>query len=80
MDLFTKDKLWKIEATFDKKENFTHNLKIWAEINKIPCNFIDIDKYIIVNFYSATQKESLIIKEFIKKFNGKYFASETKNL
>lgn len=80
MDLFTKDKLWKIEATFDKKENFTHNLKVWAEINKIPCNFIDIDKYIIVNFYSATQKESLIIKEFIKKFNGKYFASETKNL
>jgi hypothetical protein len=80
MDLFTKDKLWKIEATFDKKENFTHNLKVWAEIHKIPCNFIDIDKYIIVNFYSATQKESLIIKEFIKKFNGKYFASETKNL
>lgn len=75
-----KDQLWKIETTFPKKENFIHNLKVWAEINKISYNFIDIDKYIIVNFYSATQKESAIIKEFIKKFNGKYFASETKIL
>lgn len=80
MDLFTKDKLWKIETTFPKKENFIHNLDVWAKVNKIPYNYIDIDKYIIVNFYSATQKDSIIIKEFIKKFNGKYFVSETKNL
>lgn len=80
MDLFTKDKLWKIEATFNKKENFTHNLEVWAKVNKIPCNYIDIDKYIIVNFYSATQKDSSAIKEFVKKFNGKYFATESKNL
>lgn len=80
MNLFTKDKLWKIEATFDKKENFTHNLEVWAKVNKIPCNYIDIDKYIIVNFYSATQKDSSTIKEFVKKFNGKYFATESKNL
>jgi hypothetical protein len=75
-----KDKLWKIETTFNKKENFIHNLDVWAKIHKIPYNYIDIDKYIIVNFYSATQKESLVIKEFIKKFNGNYFVSETKNL
>lgn len=75
-----KDKLWKVEATFPHKDNFAHNLKVWAEVNKIPMNYIDIDKYFIVNFYSATQKESLAIKEFIKKFDGKYFASETKIL
>lgn len=80
MDLFKKDRLWKIETTFPKKENFIHNLDVWAKVNKIPYNYIDIDKYIIVNFYSATQKDSIIIKEFIKKFNGKYFVSETKNL
>lgn len=75
-----KDKLWKIEATFEHKENFINNLIVWAEVNKIPYNYIDINKYYIVNFYSATQKQSIIIKEFIKKFNGKYFASETKIL
>ena len=80
MDLFSKDKLWKIEATFPQKENFVHNLEVWAKVNKIPYNYIDINKYVIVNFYSATQKESLAIKEFIKKFDGKYFATETKNL
>lgn len=75
-----KDKLWKVEATFPHKENFVHNLDVWAKVNKIPMNYIDIEKYYIVNFYSATQKESLAIKEFIKKFDGKYFATETKIL
>ena len=75
-----KDRLWKVEATFPKKENFVHNMKVWAEINHISYNYINIDKYIIVNFYSANQKESAVIREFIKKFNGKYFVSETKVL
>lgn len=75
-----KDRLWKVEATFPKKENFVHNMKVWAEVNHISYNYINIDKYIIVNFYSANQKESAVIREFIKKFNGKYFVSETKVL
>lgn len=75
-----KDRLWKVEATFPKKENFVHNMKVWAEVNRISYNYINIDKYIIVNFYSANQKESAVIREFIKKFNGKYFVSETKVL
>ena len=75
-----KDKLWRIEATFAHKENFIHNLKIWAEVNHIAINYIDIEKYYIVNFYAPTQKESLIIKEFVTKFNGKYFVSESKVL
>jgi hypothetical protein len=75
-----KDKLWKVEATFPHKENFIHNLKVWAEINHIALNYIDIDKYYVVNFYCPTQKESAIVKEFIDKFNGKYFVSESKTL
>lgn len=75
-----KDMLWKIEATFIKSEEFINHLKKWAELFDMSYNFIDIDKYIIVNFYSKSQKESLVIKDFIKKFNGKYFASETKIL
>ena len=75
-----KDKLWKVEATFPHKENFIHNLKVWAEINHIALNYIDIDKYYVVNFYCPTQKESAIVKEFVDKFNGKYFVSESKTL
>lgn len=75
-----KDKLWKIEATFSHNENFIHNLTVWAEVNHISFNYIDIGKYYVVNFYCPTQKESIITKEFIYKFNGKYFVSETKNL
>lgn len=75
-----KDKLWKVEATFPHKENFIHNLEVWAEINHIALNYIDIDKYYVVNFYCPTQKESVIVKEFVDKFNGKYFVSESKTL
>lgn len=75
-----KDRLWKIETTFSNSENFIKNLGVWAKVNNISFNYIDIDKYVIVNFYCPTQKESAIVKEFITKFNGKYFISETKGI
>ena len=75
-----KDRLWKIESTFSNSENFIKNLEVWAKVNDISFNYINIDKYIIVNFYCPTQKESAIVKEFITKFNGKYFISETKGI
>lgn len=75
-----KDKLWKIEATFRCKENFVHNLSIWATTNKISYNYTNIGEHYAVNFYAPTQKESALVKEFIKKYDGKYFASETKIL
>lgn len=75
-----KDRLWKIEATFEHKENFIQQLKVWAELEHISINYIDIDKYYVVNFYAPTQNASKLIKEFILRFNGKYFVTETKNL
>lgn len=75
-----KDKLWKVEATFAHKENFIHNLDVWAKVNHIAYNYIDIEKYYVVNFYCPTQNESSIVKEFVNKFNGKYFVSESKTL
>ena len=75
-----KDRLWKIESTFSNSENFIKNLEVWAKVNNISFNYINIDKYVIVNFYCPTQKESAIVKEFITKFNGKYFISETKGI
>lgn len=75
-----KDKLWKVEVTFAYNNNFIAIVKRWAELNKISFNYIDIEKYFIVNFYCHTQSESKLVKDFIKRFNGKYFVSETKIL
>lgn len=70
-----KDALWKIEATFHKEylEEIEKNVAISH-------NYIDIGNYVIFNFYSENQRQSAIIKDIIKKYNGKYFVSETKIL
>lgn len=74
-----KERLWKVEATFGKSENIIEKLKAWEEICEVPFNYIDLEKYVIVNFYCPTQKESKLTKEFIEINNGKFFISETKN-
>ena len=77
-----KDKLWKIEATFNKKDTNGNDLisDLINYRNILQYNYIDLEKYYIINFYCATQNESAIAKEFIEKYNGKYFASESKIL
>lgn len=75
-----KDKLWKIEATFNHDENIITDLKEWASVNNIGYKYNDIVKYFEIDFYSNTQKESALIKKFIEAHNGKYFVSESKTL
>ena len=75
-----KDKLWKIEVTFAYREGLIEILTNWARKNKVSYNYNSIGDYYVVNFYAPTQKESLLVKDFIKKHNGKYFASEGKIL
>ena len=76
-----KDKLWKVEATFSHNEpRLLNELKIFSGINDIAYNYIDIEKYYVVNFYCPTQKDSAAVKYFIEHFHGKYFVSESKTL
>lgn len=75
-----KDKLWKIEATFNHNESIIEDLKEWAKTNNIGYKYNDIVKYFEIDFYSNTQKESSLIKKFIEAHNGKYFVSESKTL
>lgn len=72
-----KDKLWKIEFTTK-----THTLAIIndLETENISYNFIDCGKHTIFNCYCNSQNESAIVKDIIKTYNAKYFASETKIL
>ena len=77
-----KDKLWKVEATIPNQGIFAENDDCLIELKNanIPMNYIDINKYILVNCYCATQTESKIVKEILNKYNAKYFVSESKTL
>ena len=77
-----KDKLWKVEATLRSQniEPQYDDCIIELKENNIPFNYIDADKYIIVNCYCATQKESARVKTILDKYHAKYFVSESKTL
>lgn len=70
-----KDKLWKIEATFDKEYLDTIHSGVG-----ISHSYIDIGSKVIFNFYAENQRQSAIIKDIVQKYNGKYFVSESKTL
>ena len=73
-----KDKLWKVEATVKPTE--AEVIKRFCKSFNLPFSYIDIDKYVIFNFYCATQKESALIKDVLDNHNAKYFVSESKTL
>ena len=77
-----KDKLWKVEATIPGQGISAENDDCLIELKKanIPMNYIDINKYILINCYCATQVESKVVKEILDKYNAKYFVSESKTL
>lgn len=74
-----KDKLWKVEVTIDKEENWK-DLVSTLKNKEIPCNYVDINKYILLNCYCATQKESATVKSLLEMYNAKYFVEESKEL
>lgn len=73
-----KDKLWKVELTVpkDKSEKVLAILKMID----VPYNYIDIEKYVLVNCYCATQAESARVKNIVNDYGAKYFVSESKSL
>ena len=77
-----KDRLWKIEATL-KNEGISpedDDCVLALRQAGIPMNYIDINKYLIINCYCATQAESATAKKILDSFNAKYFVSESKTL
>lgn len=77
-----KDKLWKVEATIPNQGIYAEDDDCLIELRNanIPMNYIDINKYILVNCYCATQTESKAVKEILDKYDAKYFVSESKTL
>jgi hypothetical protein len=72
-----KDKLWKIEATVKGVDAYDELCE-----NKISCNCLCTNTHneFIINCFCPTQKESVIVKNILTKYNAKYFVSETKIL
>jgi hypothetical protein len=73
-----KDKLWKVELTLPK-ENFERAL-VMLQLIGVPYNYINIEKYIIVNCYCATQAQTARVRDIVNDFGAKYFVSESKTL
>ena len=74
-----KDKLWKVEATVSTAEDAKEIIGLLARAG-IPHNYIDINRYVLVNCYCATQKQSRGVKSILDTYNAKYFVSESKTL
>ena len=72
--------LFNLFVDFLKSTGVSDDCIIELRKNDIPFNYIDINKYIIINCYCATQKDSTIVKEILDKYNAKYFVSESKIL
>lgn len=77
-----KDKLWKVEATIHNygTDPDWDDCIIALRDAGIPFNYIDIQKYILINCYCATQAESTKVKQILDQYNAKYFVSESKTL
>lgn len=74
-----KDKLWKVEATLP---NDTTAKEAMCKLKEqdIPLNYIDIEKYIIVNCYCSTKEQSTVVKTILSNYHAKYFVNESKTL
>lgn len=71
-----KEKLWKIEMTIPTQ----YTTAVDFDLAEIPHNYIKLsDKHTLFNFYCATQKETIKVKEIVNQYGAKYFISETKN-
>jgi len=77
-EIARKDKLWKVEVTL-KRQYAKTVCGLLDELN-IPYNWIDMEKWYLLNIYCNTQKESKLVKDIVNKYNAKYFVSESKTL
>ena len=74
-----KDKLWKVEMAIPNGTNLAV-LKNRIEWCGVPCNYIEVGKWVMFNCYCETQAQTKAMTEIAKEFNGKISAYESKTL
>ena len=75
-----KEKLWKVEFTIDNEKINQQSLINELTANKISSNYIEIGRYTIFNCFCENKNKSEIVKNIVKKYNAKYFVTESKTL
>ena len=73
MDLFSKDKVWRITATLKDKAEFDECVKVLKQYN---IGFSYIEQTKAIDIYSYNQKESAIVKNILANYKHKYFIQE----
>jgi hypothetical protein len=74
-----KEKLWKVEVAI--LNGWKEDMRILLDKAQIPYNYIEgVGRYTIFNIFCSTCTQSTAVKEIIKKYNVKYFVSESKTL
>lgn len=74
-----KDKLWKVEMAIPNGTNLAV-LKNRIEWCGVPCNYIEVGKWVMFNCYCETQGQTAAITAIAKEFGGKISAYESKTL
>lgn len=78
MDLFKKDKLWRITVTLKNQKQVDECAKALEHYN---IGFTQVKDSLSVDIYSYSQKESSIVKTILKNYDYNYFVQEmTKTL
>jgi hypothetical protein len=73
MDLFKKDKVWRITATLKTQAEFEDCVTLLKKYN---IGFTPIAKTNSIDIYSYNQKESAIVKNILQNYEHKYFIQE----
>ena len=73
MDLFKKDRLWRITVTLKNKKALE---ECKTNLEKYNIGFTPIEKTNSIDIYSYNQKESAIIKNILANYDYKYFIQE----
>ena len=73
MDLFKKDKLWRITVTLKNKKALD---ECRENLEKYNIGFTPIEKTNSIDIYSYNQKESAIIQNILANYDYKYFIQE----
>jgi uncharacterized protein YebE (UPF0316 family) len=71
-----KDKLWKVEVAVPTK----YQQALSVDLQDIPHNYNRVGKWVMFNFYCATQKDTRKVKDIAKQYGGKISAYESKQL
>ena len=73
MDLFKKDKIWRITATLKDRKEFD---KCVENLKKYNIGFSYVEQTKAIDIYSYNQEESAIIKNILANYKHKYFIQE----